>query len=326
MIKGEPVASAGHRADGADCAVIVVTYNSERDIAGLLDSLPEAAGGLTLRVIIVDNDSADRTAEIVRSRSGVQYVSAGANLGYAGGINLGREHAGECAAVAVLNPDLALEPGCLRELFTALEDPAAGMVVPALIEPDGSVYPSLRREPSLTRALGDAVLGARLGGRPGWLTETVRAPEEYGSRHAVDWAGGAAQMVSAACDRAVGPWDERFFLYSEEVDYATRARAAGFRVDYVPAARARHRGSGSGQSPALCALASVSRVKYAEKHGRHPRAYRAVVILDALLRSTSRGHRLALRTVCRRHSWEPLVATLKARQAPVSPAQQSVRV
>jgi GT2 family glycosyltransferase len=319
------VASAGQQAS-VDCAVIVVTYNSERDIAGLLDSLPAAASGLTLRVIVVDNDSADRTVELVRGRPGVLCVQTGANLGFAGGINVGRQHVGQCAAVAVLNPDLVVEPGALRELFTALEDPAVGMVVPMLLEPDGRVYPSLRREPSLSRALGDALLGARLGHRPGWLTETIHAPDEYGYRHVVDWAGGAAQMISAACDRVVGPWDEQFFLYSEEVDYATRVRAAGLRFEYVPAARARHRGSGSGQSPVLCALASVSRIRYAEKHGKHARAYRAVVILDTLLRSADRGHRLALRTVCRRDSWEPLVSSLKARQAQDSAATRSVRV
>jgi GT2 family glycosyltransferase len=313
------VATAGQQAS-ADCAVIVVTYNSERDIVGLLDSLPAAAGGLTLRVIVVDNDSADRTVELVRERPGVTCIQAGANLGFAGGINVGRQHVGQCAAVAVLNPDLVLEPGALRELFTALEDPAIGMVVPMMLEPEGSVYPSLRRAPSLTRALGDALLGARLGRRPGWLAETIRDPQEYGYRHVVDWATGAAQLISADCDRAVGPWDERFFLYSEEVDYATRVRAAGLRVEYVPAARARHRGSGSGQSPELRALASVSRVRYAEKYGKQPRAYRAAIILNTLLRSADRGQRLALWTVCHRDSWEPLVSGLKAPRAHDSPA------
>jgi hypothetical protein len=109
-------------------------------------------------------------------------------------------------------------------------------------------------------------------------------------------------LISAPCDRAVGRWDERFFLYSEETDYGARARAAGFRVEYMPTARARHRGGGSGQSSALLALNAVNRVRYMEKRRRLPRAYRAAVILHELLRCGDSGHRTALRFVLRRSS------------------------
>jgi GT2 family glycosyltransferase len=302
----------GDRQGDVDCAVIVVTSNSSRDITGLLDALPAAAAGLTLRVIVVDNASADGTAELVRARPGVRCVETGANLGFAGGINVGRELAGRFAALAVLNPDLVLEAGALREMFTALADQAVGVVAPRLLNWDASSCLSLRREPTLTRAIGDCLFGGRFPRRPGWLSEIVRDPGEYGYRHAIDWACGAATMISAACDRAVGPWDERFFLYSEEVDYAARVRAAGFRVEYLPHALARHRGSGSGQSPSLCALMAVNRVLYIEKHGGHARAYRAAVILHELLRSASPGHRTALRTISRRSAWPPLVSGLKA--------------
>jgi GT2 family glycosyltransferase len=311
--------------DGVDCSIIVVTYNSECDIVGFLDSLPAAAAGLTLRVIVVDNDSTDGTVDLVRARPDVLCIETGANLGFAGGFNIGRQHVGQCAAVALFNPDLILEAGALREMFTALDDnPAVGVVVPMMLDLNGSLYPSLRRTPSLTRAIGDGALGRRFGRRPGWLTEIIRDVEEYGYRHAVDWAAGAAQLISVGCDRAVGPWDERFFLYSEEVDYATRVYAAGFRVDYIPTARVRHRGAGSGQSPALYALKAVSRIRYAEKHGRHAVAYRGLVILHELLRSADRGHRLALWTVCHRDTWEPLVSRLKARPAHLFPATQPV--
>jgi GT2 family glycosyltransferase len=294
-----------------DCAIVIVTYNSARDISGLLDSLPAAAAGLRLRVVVVDNGSADGTADLIRARSDVLCVQAGANLGYAGGINLGRRHAGEYAALAVLNPDLALAPGALREMFAVLEDPAVGVVVPMLLGLDGSCYPSLRRKPTLARAIGDGLLGDHLGSRPGWLSEIVRGAREYGYRHAVEWATGAAMLISAACDRAVGPWDERFFLYSEEVDYATRARTAGFRIEYTPAARARHRGAGSGQSSALTALMAVNRVRYIEKQDRHPRAYRAVVFAHELLRAADPNHRAAMRAVSRRSRWMPLLTQLR---------------
>lgn len=314
------------RQAGVDCAVIIVTYNSARDITGLLDSLPAAAEGLTLRVIVVDNGSTDATADLVRVRPDAVCIETHANLGYSGGINVGRQYAGECAALVVLNPDLVLDAGALRQMFTALDDPAIGVVVPMLLDSTGVCFPSLRREPTPGRAIGDALFGNHFARRPGWLSEMVRGTEEYGYRHAVDWATGAAMLISAACDRAVGSWEEEFFLYSEEVDYAARVRAAGFRVEYVPEARVRHRGSGSGQSPALYALMAVNRVRYVEKHGGNARTYRAAVILNELLRSTDPSHRAALREVSRRAAWSPLISGLKGHESDHSISAPSVKV
>jgi GT2 family glycosyltransferase len=179
-----------------DCAVIIVTYNSAGDIAGLLDSLPAAGDGLTLRVIVVDNGSADDTLGRVRNYPEVVCVAAGANLGYAGGINVGRQHAGQCGALAVLNPDLILEPGALREMFAALKDTDVGLVVPMLLDPEGHLFPSLRREPTVASAIGDAIFGRHFGSRPAWLSGIVRDRREYEYRHPVDWAGGAAMFIS----------------------------------------------------------------------------------------------------------------------------------
>ena len=107
----------------ADCGVVIVTYNSARDIAGLLESLPAAAPGLTVRVVVVDNGSADNTVEIVRAHGHVVCIETGANIGYAAGVNLGRQHTGDCAAMAVLNPDLVLEAGSFARCLTCLTIP-----------------------------------------------------------------------------------------------------------------------------------------------------------------------------------------------------------
>jgi GT2 family glycosyltransferase len=303
----------------ADCAVIIVTYNSARHIDGVLNSLAGAAEDLTVRTIVVDNGSTDDTVRRVQDHLDVICVETGANLGYAGGINVGRAHAGKCGALAVLNPDLVLEPGALRELCTALDAPGVGATVPALLDFAGNFYPSLRREPSLTTAIGDAVFGRHFKRRPAFLSEIVRDERKYADRHPVDWAVGAALVISAACDRLVGAWDERFFLYSEETDYAARVRAGGFRVDYVPRARARHQGAGSGKSHALVALKAVNRVRYFEKHKRAVGAMRAAVFLHELLRAASAGHRGALLAVSRRSSWEPLISSMKV-GTPKTPA------
>jgi len=312
--------------DYVDCAVIIVTYNSGRDIAALLDSVLAAATELTLRIIVVDNGSVDDTVERARDHPEVMCVETGANLGYAGGINVGRRYAGPCGALGILNPDLVLEQGALHGMFTALDDPAVGMVVPAILDFEGHREPSLRREPTLASEIGDALFGDHFKSRPGWMSDVVRDEREYGYRHAVDWASGAAMLISAACDRAVGAWDERFFLYMEEVDYAARVRAAGLRVEYVPQARARHRGAGSGRSPMLLALMAVNRIRYFEKYGRPNRALRALVLLNQFLRMANPSHRAAMLAVSRRSSWQPLIAELKARSAGADAASSPVKL
>jgi GT2 family glycosyltransferase len=323
---GEVAVTEPDKRHHVDCAIIIVTYNSARDIAGLLDSLPAAAAGLTLRVIVVDNGSVDATVQRVRDYPEVVCVQTGANLGYSGGINIGREHAGQCGALAVLNPDLILESGALREMFTALDDPGVGVAVPMLLDYKGRRDPSLRREPTLANEIGDALFGQHFRRRPGWTSGVVRDEREYDCRHAIDWATGAVMLISAACDRVVGAWDERFFLYMEEVDYAARVRAAGLRVEYVPQARARHRGAGSGRSPALLALMAVNRVRYFEKHGRPARALRAVVLLNQFLRLADPGHRAALWAVSRRSAWEPLISGLKASPAGPDAASPTIKI
>ena len=174
---------------------------------------------------------------------------------------------------------------------------------------DGSLYPSLRREPSVSRALGEALFGARWPQRPGWLSETIRDPDAYQAPRDVAWAGGAAILVSAACSEAVGDWDDdRFFLYSEETDFAARARRCGYRVLYVPTAQVRHEDGGSGRSPALGALLAVNRIRYYEKYHRRPATsfFRAAVALHYLLRSADPYQRVALKVVIRRSRWPDL--------------------
>jgi len=292
-----------------DCAVIIISYNSARHIARLLDSLPSATSGLRTRCLVVDNGSQDDTVSIVRSRDDVAAIEAGQNLGYAGAINVGRAQAGPASSLLVLNPDLVLEPGAVLQLYRALDEPEVGIAVPMLVTDEGNLYPSLRREPSVARALGEALFGSQWPNRPGWLSETIRDRQAYQDQLDVAWAGGAALLISASCNDAVGDWDDgRFFLYSEETDFAARARRRGYRVRYIPTARVRHEDGGSGRSPALGALMAVNRVRYYQKYHREPATsmFRASVILQYLLRSADPDKRVALKMLLRKTRWSGL--------------------
>ncbi|MDQ1199896.1 glycosyltransferase family 2 protein [Rhodococcus sp. SORGH_AS_0303] len=309
--------STAHFVTGGDATVtaLVVTYNSADSIGGLLDSLRTEAAGTTLRVVVIDNDSADDTAARVHEHPDVVFVDAGGNLGYAAAINLGMERVDRSDAILVLNPDARVSAGCVEALVAAVTEPDVAAVVPLLQDEYGSVSPSLRREPALLATAVDAVLGAYVPRRPRALSETVRDPKAYATPHDIDWATGAALMIDADAARRVGAWDERFFLYSEETDFFRRLRTVG-RVRFVPDAVVVHTGAGSGSSQALQNLLSVNKIRYAEMyHGRlWSTAFRLCAVVSEIARTGSASHRATLRVLVDRRRWTHLPS---ARQRPV---------
>lgn len=300
-----PFVSAGEK---ADVAVIVVTYNNADDVGPLIGSLREEAASQSLKVVVADNSPNGDTMAALAGHPDVIARSTGGNLGYAGGINAALREAGEAAAFLILNPDLRVEPGAIAAMRRRMTESGAGVVVPVLLDDDGSVYPSLRREPGILRALGDAALGSRVPGRPGWLSEMDFESESYKYAHRVDWATGAALLIDSGVAAVLGDWDEQFFLYSEETDYCRRVREAGHAIWFEPTARMWHERGGSGTSAQLLALMSVNRLRYADKHFGSVRSavFRATVLVAELARITKPGHREAALAVASRRSWSRL--------------------
>ncbi len=318
----------------ADVVVLIVSHNSAGHLPRLLDSLSGAAPGLRLRVVVADNDSTDASIEVARSVTGVVVVSTGGNLGYAGGINAAMAAAGDCARVLVLNPDVKLEPFCLLTLVATMERTGAGIVVPRILDSAGCVYPSLRREPTLLTALGDAVLGSRFRDRPGFLSETVWQADDYEEDHPIDWATGAVLLMRREVVDSVGPWDEQFFLYSEETDLMRRVRDHGSTVWFEPRATARHTQGGSGASNSLEVLLTVNRVRYVRKHHRAitARAFQLAVLLGEVVRSRGPAHRAAIEMLLHENAWDKLphatspAAEPSARGAVLIPAHNEANV
>jgi N-acetylglucosaminyl-diphospho-decaprenol L-rhamnosyltransferase len=279
-------------------AVLVVTWNSAAVLPGLRASLTEGMAGLDWRLVVADNDSADGTPELVRSLApDATLVPTGRNAGYAAGVNAALRAAarwnGGYRAALVCNPDIRMRPGCAGILVAALGTAApdgtrVGISVPLLYEEDQrTLVHSLRRESSVTRALGEAVLGNRRAGRfPRW-SELVTDPAAYAQRTCADWATGALMALSGDCLDACGPWDESFFLYSEETEYCLRARDHGYVTRLAPETAAVHLGGDSKVSPRLWTLLTLNRVRlYRRRHSAvATAAFRAAV----LLRETSRA-------------------------------------
>lgn len=296
--------AAGPRPDGVHAAdvvpeapivVVVVTYDSSDLLPDFVASLPKAAEGVDAVLVAVDNASSDGSAAAVaRLDASARVVRLPENRGYAAGINAGVAVAPAAGAVLVLNPDVRLRPGAVARLLGALREPGVGIAVPRLVDTDGEVLFSLRREPSVRRALGEAVLGGRRSGRyPAW-GELVTDPAEYLRPATADWASGAALVISRACLDAVGPWDESFFLYSEETDFMLRARDRGFALRYEPRAEAVHVGGEAHVSPRLWSILTLNRVRlYRRRHGRWATVcFRTALALGEALRA-ARGRRVS---------------------------------
>ena len=269
-------------------AVVVVTYHSEPLLADLLASLPAGLAGLEWHLTVADNGSTDGTVPTLRRLAPeATVVEMGANRGYAAGVNAAVAAARPHTAVLVLNPDVRLDPGCVPRLLDTLRRPGTGIAVPRLRDGHGRLIPSLRREPTILRAVGDLVLGAERAGRLRALGEVVTDPRCYRRPATADWAEGSTLLISADCWRACGPWEESFFLYSEETDFALRARDAGYATRFNPDAGAVHLEGDSRRSPALWALLARNRVRlYRRRHG--PVAS-AGFFLAVLLREGSRA-------------------------------------
>lgn len=297
-----------------DVAVVVVTYNSASDIPALISDLRLAARDRPIRLIVVDNQSSDDTLHILRTHDDIVVVESGGNVGYGAGMNAGLRAIGNADAVLMLNPDLALAPGAVTRLLTAAAADRVGAVVPLIVDADGSIFPSLRREPTISRAIGDALLGSKIRSRPGSSSEIDSRPGSYLEAHDVDWATGAALLVPATVARQVGDWYEQFFLFSEETDYFRRIREIGHRVRFEPSAVVVHRGGGSGTaSPTLATLMAVNRIRYVERyHGpAYSTLFRAAVALAEGLRSYDAVHRRTLAVVLNRRSWQALPQATK---------------
>lgn len=283
-------------------AALVVTWNSSAVIDGLLASLDAGLEGVDWRLVVADNDSADDTVAKIERWSAAnpaascQVVHTGGNLGYAAGINAALAKADRYDAALVLNPDIRLHVGSVRRMYDLIADgahgsaggrgastsrgagatapaggsaarhPRTGIVVPRIVDEHGNLAHSLRREPTVLRLLGEATLGARAG-RLAPLGELVLDESAYARPVVADWATGAAMLISKDCLDECGLWDESFFLYSEETEFALRARDHGYLTRLAPQATATHIGGESRVNPELWTLLMSNKIRlYRRRH------------------------------------------------------------
>lgn len=235
-----------------DLSILIVTYNSARLIDGLLGQLvAEIAAGLQAEVILVDNASRDDTVRAVRQRHNwVRLIASPTNLGFAAGNNLAAQYA-QGDFLLLLNPDAIPHPGSLKRGVALMRENAQarlGLTGGELIGADGSRQPSARMFPRLRdelftlSGLAARYPSSRLFAR---LDRRWADPEQAAE---VDWIPGAFVFIPTPVFTELGGFDERFFMYYEEVDLCRRMQAAGYHIHYWPTLKAMHIGGESAKT------------------------------------------------------------------------------
>jgi N-acetylglucosaminyl-diphospho-decaprenol L-rhamnosyltransferase len=221
-------------------AAIVVNYESGSLLLDCVRSIRADTSAGEPEIVVVDNGSSDGSVARLRAAMpDIQVVRSPGNVGYARAANLGIA-AARAPVVAVLNPDTRVAPGAAAVLVGRIEtQPRVGACGPRILNADGSVYPSARQVPSVPLAIGHGLLGLWWPTNP--FTARYRELDADSSQpRLVDWLSGAAVWLRRDALDAVGGWDERYFMYMEDVDLCWRLRRSGWEVAFEPAAEVEH--------------------------------------------------------------------------------------
>jgi len=251
-----------------DLSIIIVSYNARGDLERCLTALHDAPPAASHEIVVVDNQSADGSADAARRWPAVRVVESGANFGFAAGNNLGIRASGG-AHLLLLNSDTVAPPGAIDRLFQELQrHPDAAVAGPRLVDAEGRAELSFGAMISPLAELRQKrlVLGhARREPAASQRVETMTRQEQW-----PDWVSGACLLVRRADAEEVGLLDERYFMYGEDVDFCAAIRARCRRVYFTPAAEIVHlRGRSAASAPAQTRAAyRRSPLAFYQKH--HP--------------------------------------------------------
>jgi GT2 family glycosyltransferase len=227
----------------------IVSYNTADLLRSCLEALPAALGEISAEVVVVDNASSDRSAEVAArfEPAGVRVVRGTENVGYARAMNQALA-ATEAEVLLALNPDTKCRPGSLARLVEVLRaEPAVGLAVPRLLNPDGTLQHSVHRFPSVAVALAMGLMPMRLrAARRAWLGRRfwLEGFAPHDRRTAVDWAIGAVHAIRRAALRDPDhAFTERWFMYVEDMELCWELRRQGWRVLLEPESEVVHVGS-----------------------------------------------------------------------------------
>jgi GT2 family glycosyltransferase len=288
--------------------IIIINWNSASHLRRCVDSILSSTTKLSGKVIIVDNLSTDGSLKDLNGIKDIQILQPPKNLGFGGGCNLGFRQS-QAQFLLFLNPDIQFLPDSQKRVVDFLNSPKllpeTGIIGVLLQNPDGSIQKNVARFPRFIEIFPCMVGLDRVFPRifkPHYVKYM-----DYSKNQLVDQVPGAFFLVRRSCFEKLGGFDERFFLYYEDVDFSYRAHQVGWNTQYLADATVFHGGGGTTESIKDKRLfySLRSRVLYAGKHfGR----WQALAIIAATLtiEFLSRCARAMLRL-----SLGELTATLK---------------
>lgn len=222
--------------------IVTVSYGSDDVLPGFLDTIPAALDEPAVTVV-VDNLPSRGDASGISRAHGAEYLPLPENPGYGGAMNAGvRALPDGIEWLLLVNPDIELADDSLSTLLArGRSDDTIGAVGPAVLNPDGSVYPSARAIPSLRTGIGHAMLGPVWPGNP-WTRAYRNDTDEAPVSRDAGWLSGSCVLVRRSLFDQIGGFDESYFMYFEDVDLGMRIGKAGYRNVYEPTASVIHAG------------------------------------------------------------------------------------
>lgn len=274
----------------AHLSVVIVSFNSAATLPVCLRALRDHGPMPPHDIVVVDNASQDGTAAMLaRDWPSVTLLRQDANIGFAAANNRGiRSTSGD--RLLLLNPDAAVTPHAVERLMAALDsDKTIAIAGPRIVDADG--HAELSFGPHIS-PWGEALQKLRVRAlAQGWPLLGAWVERETHRPGHPDWVSGACWLARRQVLEAAGLFDERYFLYTEDVDLCARVRSAGHRVAFVPLSEVRHtRGASRATAPAAAdEHYRRSQVAFYEKH--HPMwapLLRAYLMLKGALPDTSK--------------------------------------
>jgi GT2 family glycosyltransferase len=263
-----------------DLSIIIVNWNVRDLLRHCLQSLTAQASptpkdrvltsdGWTFEILVVDNASADGSSEMVQAEfAQVGLVANDENRGFTAANNQGLALS-QGRYFLLLNPDTEVVGDALVTMLRYMEDhPQTGALGPQLLFPDGSRQPSRRRFPTFATALVESTVLQEWWAENRILRRYYMADRPDDAIQPVDWLVGACLLIRREAYQQVGGLDEGYFMYSEELDWCRRCKAAGWEITYLPTATViHHEGQSSEQVvPARHIHFQSSKIRYFRKH------------------------------------------------------------
>ncbi|EMR11901.1 glycosyl transferase family protein [Methylophaga lonarensis MPL] len=249
-------------------AIVIVNWNAGHQLADCVHSILAHGDDLVSKIIVVDNGSVDGSLEKIHGLPGVVVIRTGKNLGFAAACNIGATEA-DSTYLLFLNPDTRLQERSLSvplAFMDRAENAGVGICGIQLVDEQGEVSRSCARFPTLGRLSAPAIGLDKLPGLDGIGMHMLEWDHQHSRQ--VDHVIGAFYLIRKAVFEACEGFDERFFVYLEDLDLSFRAKQAGWDSWYLTEARAFHAGGGTSRQVKAKRLfySLSSRLLYGFKH------------------------------------------------------------